>query len=185
MRILVFLRKYFKPVGSLRDLSITAKMIKTKFKGIYIFGILLILSSLDQMMMLIFKARWYWGYYHYYPIWFLTIRYIFSWLQRILGLSCGVGILFGKDIFRKIAIAIGIFTICFGYWKHPVDGFVNHIHELERMGILFKGIRPGNESDIYLLARISAFASWFADTVFWGWFIFYFTRKKVKDQFTS
>ena len=151
--------------------------------GVTLVGILLIVSSLMHIHKLIFEHDVYMLYYGYLPHWLMILRFSFSWLQRILGLTAGIGILFLKDICRKIVILIGCFTILTIYWKHPYSAFKTHTAYLDqKFGFLLKewGYSQLKFSQFTLLAVILA-CVW--DILFFGVVIYYLTRPKIKAQF--
>ena len=151
-------------------------------KGVTIFGILLILSSIMHMHKLVVDVKWYAEVYSYLSPHMLAARYYFSWLQRIIGILVGIGLLAQKEIARKIAIAIGCFTILTLYWKHPYPAFKLHTQYLdEHYGNFLSQFGTGvTFSSATLLAVILHCV---ADIVFWSIFIYFFTRPSVKDQF--
>jgi len=151
-------------------------------KGVTIFGILLILSSLIHMHKLAVEAQWYANTYSYLPHHLMVARYYFSWLQRIIGLLVGIGLLAQKEIARKIGIAIGCFTILTIYWKHPYPAFKLHTQYLDQQfGYILaqSGIRATFSS----VALPAVIIHCIGDIIFWGIFIYFFTRSSVKNQF--
>jgi len=121
-------------------------------------------------------------YYSYLPAWLMVTRYYFSWLQRIIGLLVGIGLLAQKEIARKIGIAIGCFTILTVYWKHPYPAFRLHTQYLDKQfGYILAqlGIRE-TFSSVTLPAVI---IHCIGDIIFWSVFIYFFTRSSVKNQF--
>jgi hypothetical protein len=121
-------------------------------------------------------------YYSYLPVWLMVARYYFSWLQRIIGLLVGIGLLAQKEIARKIGIAIGCFTILTVYWKHPYPAFKLHTQYLDKQfGYILTqlGIRE-TFSSVTLPAVI---IHCIGDIIFWSAFIYFFTRSSVKNQF--
>ena len=153
--------------------------------GIVIFAILIIGSSLIHMHKLIVDRIWYFETYAYLPVWLATVRYCFSWFQRIVGISTALGVLFLKNIFRKIAIAIGIFTICTVYWKHPYQGFLKHTRVLDEKYGHYIALIGFPEITFSSLTLYAVIGHCILDIVFWGFFIYYFIRPGVKAQFCS
>lgn len=151
--------------------------------GVTIFGILLILSSLIHVQKLIDDVSIYVHYYSYLPPWMIVLRYSFSWIQRLIGILVGVGLLSRKDIARKVGMLLGLFTILTIYWKHPYDAFKIHTALLDqRLGNIFILLGVDNIS-FSSLTIASMIAHYIADSLFWGVFIFFFTRPSVKAQF--
>lgn len=151
--------------------------------GVVIFGVLLILSTLSHMHKLVTEKQWYLDTYSYLPGGLTIVRYSFSWLQRVLGLIAGVGILARKEFARKLAFLIGAFTVLTVYWKHPYEAVARHTHYLDTTqagqilsatgtGITFSSITP------YAVAGLIA-----CDIIFWAIFFIFFTRPSVRRQF--
>jgi len=151
-------------------------------KGVTIFGILLILSSIVHMHKLATEEPQYANYYSYLPAWLMVARYYFSWLQRIIGFLVGIGLLAQKEIARKIGIAVGCFTILTIYWKHPYPAVKLHTQYLDKQfGYILAQTGTGvTFSSVTLLAVISLCI---CDIIFWGTFIYFLTRPAVKSQF--
>lgn len=150
--------------------------------GILLFSILIILSSLLHIHKLVFDRNWYYSVYSYLPEWLLNARYCFSWFQRILGISVAIGVLYYQEIFRKIALAMGVFTITTVYWKHHYPAFKDHtLRVIEDMGLLHQlPVLKENLSDL-AIAGIVLHAT--LDILFWSIVIYYFTRKNIKSLF--
>jgi len=122
-------------------------------------------------------------YYSYLPPWLIEARYAFSWFQRIVGILIGTGLLAQKDIARKMGIVLGCFTTATIYWKHPYEAFKIHTAYLDKhYGILLSllGLPTIKFSS---LAMVSSVAHCALDIIFWGIFIYFFTRPSVKSQF--
>ena len=151
-------------------------------KGVIIFGILIITSSLIHMHKLVLDYDWNReNMLTCMPEWLVVVRYCFSWFQRILGLTIAIGILRLKNIFRKLGIALGVFTICTLYWKHPYSAFLRHTNYLDQQFGHLLTAAPG--ITFSSLTLISLIVYYILEIVFWGIFIYYFTHPKVKEQF--
>lgn len=153
-------------------------------KGIVLFGVLLVLSSLVHMHKLVADRQAYADYYGYLPTGWILARYAFSWLQRFAGILAGIGILARKEIARKLAFIIGGFTLATVYWKHPYPAVKLHCEYLDKQ---FGYFLPQAWTGISFssLAPLSVAALILCDIVFWGIFFYCFTRPSVKDQFKS
>ena len=152
--------------------------------GVMVFGFLLILSSLVHMHTLIVaRGEYYSAVFGYWPHWLMTLRYFFSWAQRIAGLMAGVGILYLKDIFRKLAILIGCFSVVTIYWKHPYQAFKNHAVYLDQhLGVYLRNFGYPNVTFAqYTLAAL--IVQYLLDFIFFGSMIYYLTRPAVKARF--
>lgn len=163
--------------------TIREKEDKTPPMGVVFFAILIIGSSLIHMHTLIVKKDWYWEVYAYYPGWLIALRYSFSWLQRIVGLSVAAGTLLLNNMFRKLAIILGMFTIATVYLKHPYTGFARHTAILdEQYGSVIRsfGIAEFSFQSLTVAAMI---VHWLLDIGFWCFWIWYFTRPHIKEYF--
>ncbi len=154
-----------------------------KPKGVVVFGVLLVVSSIFHISTLIFSKDWYWNNFGYLPPLLLVVRYFFSWVQRILGLAAGLGILNLKNFYRQIALGIAWFTIFALPWKHPYLAFLNHARRLdELLGFLFE--KAGHpEISFTSLTMPALITHYMLDIIFCGSLIYYFTRPEVKKHF--
>ncbi len=164
-------------------MSNTSPAPQKRLIGLTIFGWLLISSSIVHMTTLIFGYQWYHDNYAYWPEWLFNTRYGFSWLQRILGISAGIGLLRGNDFCRKIAIAIGVFTISTLYWKHHYPAFLRHCQSLdEQFAGVFQYIGyPGFSFVRFCLPALIVHC--LLDIIFCGSLWYYLTRPSVKNYF--
>jgi len=176
--VLYFTNKWARKVQIKRKTNLKKK----KLWGINIFGILLIFSSLFQMTGLGFARYKY--LFDYMSAEIVLFRYFISWMLRILGIASAIGILRRKDIFRKIALGIFIFTILTVYWKHPHIGFERHTQYLDQMAIE-TGISELRTRSFSSLTSYAVIGARFLDALFAACFIYYFTRPKVKAQFKA
>jgi hypothetical protein len=152
--------------------------------GVTVFAFLLIVSSIMHIHKLIVNVSWYVDTYSYLPPWLIVLRYSFSWLQRALGILAAVGLLALNDTARKLAIAIGIFTILTIYWKHPYIAYKAHTEFLDsRFGLLFHqlGAPAGFKISSYAMAAVVLNCA--LDVMFCGILIYFLTRPVVKKQF--
>jgi hypothetical protein len=152
--------------------------------GVTVFSFLLIASSIMHVHKLIVDVAWYADTYSYMPAWMILLRYSFSWLQRVLGILAAVGLLALNDAARKLAIAIGIFTILTVYWKHPYIAYKAHAEFLDdRFGLLFHqlGAPAGFKISSYTMAAVVLNGS--LDVIFCATLIYFLTRPVVRDQF--
>lgn len=155
--------------------KINGSVSQKKLTGVTIFGSLIIFSSLLHMSKLVEDKVQYFEYYSYLPAWLAKSRYAFSWFQRIYGLTCGIGILFYKDIFRKGLIILGVFVISTVYWKHPYAAFLKHTQYLSHK-------IPG-DLPFEAMTLISVIIHILLDVCFQGYLIYYLTRPNVRSHF--
>jgi len=146
-------------------------------KGIIIFSILIIIYSLHGLPTVNFNTY----YIKFYPSSEKAIlaRYIFSIALRVVLIISGIGILFRRDIFRKIILGVSFFTIATVYWKHPVICFKRVLMWKISQGVLPVDVLP----KIDMLSWFSAVICSIMDIGFTLCLIYYFTRLKVKKQF--
>lgn len=151
--------------------------------GIYVLSVLFIVSSLIHMHVLFMQRSWYWDLFQYLPSWMIFCRYGFSWFQRFFGLCVIVGVLRLQEIWRRIMIGLGYFTIVTIFLKHPYHGFKQHTQMLdERFGeyLVLAGFRDYSFSDLTVWAMLVA---WFLDIGFALGYIAYLSRPSVKSYF--
>ncbi len=157
---------------------------RKRFPGVIIFAILLILSTLIWSM-----AHLNYDYYRttvrFLPETFARIRYFLSIINRFLVLASAAGILFLKDIFRKIGLLLCFITICIMPWKHPFFR-LKDIAEKATQDVL-STMPPIDILTRELVFKISLWSSvavvYIIDIGFAVAFIYYFTRPKVKSLF--
>jgi len=115
-----------------------------------------------------------------YSDFFVIARLSFSWFQRFLGLAGAVGILFLKDIFRKLMLIISYFTIAVVFWKHPYSAFLSASEfALKEYPHYFSSANVTAP----LIAKVSVILFIALEILFCSVVIFYLTRPKVKAQF--
>lgn len=146
-------------------------------KEIIILGFIVIFYSLQGMPTLDFSA--YYARFSPSPQKLIFARYLLSIALRVVFLVSAIGILFRKDIFRKIIIFASFFTIATVYWKHPVI-----IYKRILMWKIVQGTIPASMiPKIDMLAWISALICYLIDIIVAFVLIYLFTRSKIKTQF--
>ncbi len=150
--------------------------------GINAFGIILIVSSISNLLTIVLKQDWYLNeLYAHWPAWAAWLRYGFSFFQRILGLTAGFGLLFRKEFGRIIALVIGCFTISTVYWKHPFVSYFLHTHrvmeELTQAGLLNTKVSLGT------MTMIAMITNCLLDIGFCLFLIYFLTRPAVVSIF--
>ncbi len=153
-------------------------------KGVLIFGVLLIVSSIIHIQKLVeASGTYYVQYFGFMPEWLLLARYMFSWFQRAIGILIALGLLAQKEVARKAGILLGIFTVLTLYWKHPYEALKEHTKHLDALYgkiLLTMGIKNITFSSVTFPSLIGLYL---ADIIFWAIFIYFFTRPSVKAQF--
>jgi hypothetical protein len=94
--------------------------------GLAVIGSIFIITSLTQMLTLCHYS-WYFHVFggQYLPKTLVLIRYAGSWLQRILGLVGGLGLLFRYRWAAGIISAISAWSMITAYWKNPYAALKN------------------------------------------------------------
>jgi hypothetical protein len=161
---------------------ISGAIIKADNKKIYA-GICAISTYL-----ILFSANDLWNFSHferyqlifqYLPQDTILLRHKFSIALRAAILITAVGVLFRKDLFRRLMIGISFFTIITIYWKHPLDCYRHIFKRMAELGLM----QPS-------LLRLSNTFSWTMmigcyaiDIALSAGLIYFFTRPFVKSQF--
>ena len=117
------------------------------------------------------------------PAQVVLLRYAGSWFWRILGLVVGVGLLFRKDICRKIGIGLCWYTIVTIYLKHPYAALDHAIQELVRQGAIDPGVWAAAGMSYPAFVGTSVIMACSLDVLFFTVFIFYFQRADVRKFF--
>ena len=90
--------------------------------AITLVGWLIILTSFGHMNSLSLSSK-YWQQFDFLPASFIVIRYAGSWIQRVVGLLSGIGIIFRNEFSRRTMIVLSLYNIVTAYWKHPLIVF--------------------------------------------------------------
>ena len=152
--------------------------------GVIVFAILLILSTLIWSM-----AHLNYDYYRttvrFLPEASARSRYFISIINRFLVLASAVGILFLKDIFRKMGLLLCFLTVCVIPWKHPFFTLKDLAEKATQQ--ILSTIPPIDTMARELVFKISLWSSvaivYIIDIGFAVAFIYYFTRPRVKALF--
>ncbi|HAJ57680.1 MAG TPA: hypothetical protein DCL35_07965 [Candidatus Omnitrophica bacterium] len=154
--------------------------------GVALFGIVLVVTSFLQLRTFLIYSRA--GYYDVLfvplPENIIFLRGIFSALLRIAGLAAGMGILLGKDLFRKTALFVAGITIATVYLKHPYYAVKKHAE----LSINYVAQKIGNfeimsPAIIELVAKVSMAVLLAIDVFFSLAIIYYFTLPQIKRWF--
>jgi len=146
-------------------------------KELIILGVIVLLYALQGMPTLDFDS--YALRFRPLPEKFIFARYALSLGIRIFLLAAAVGIFFRREIFRKIIIYAGVFTVFTVYWKHPVIVYKRILMWKVAQGALPASVIPRIDG----LAWASAAASYLVDIIIALGLIYLFTRPKIKRQF--
>ena len=150
---------------------------------IQLFACLLFFSSFIHIGKLVLDYNWYMDTYSYLPVWLAVGRYLFSWFQRIIGLTVAFGLLYRKNFARLLGMVLGVFTISTIFWKHPYDGMLRHIHFLfETNPTVHKAIMESGVTLSGLTIAVIIVHS-LLDIIFWVLYINFFRKEKIKVKF--
>ena len=152
---------------------------------VFILGFFVILKSLDGLFFIISYKK-YSAIFNWLATETIQRRYFFSWLFRIVSLACGIGILFRKELFRRLTMGWSMAAILCTFWKHPYQAFANVYlyygldvaavcRQLERSG--FPALSPEQ------LLGGSMIAARVADIIIYAGFIYFLSRKTIKAHF--
>jgi len=151
--------------------------------GIDVFAWLIIFNSLMHIHALTSVSGWYASAYSYLPPFWLAAKYAFSWFPRLAGLLIALGLLRRKELARKGALCLAVFTILTIYWKHPYPEFLRLTEDLQaHWGDLLQEYSP---IDIRFtnVAGMALIFQYLGDILFNGMMLAYFTRSGVKKEF--
>ena len=152
--------------------NLGSKLKEKRPPGVIILGALLMLGSIYSLWGIL-DFDYYRFMFQQLPEPFIWIRYVASIIFRLVSLTAAVGVLLLKDIFRKLAIGLGLWTLATLYWKHPFYVF-NNIYQGQQEIFL-------NKNPIFPWIALGFYYA--IDIIFSISFIYYFTRPKVKAYF--
>lgn len=151
-----------------------------KSKGVLFFSILIILVSIFDLIWIIDFRRYHLLFYNL-PKTIVFIRYIFSILLRLILIISAIGVLFYKDIFRRIIIFISLFNIFTIYFKHPVSCFDNILRNLVRLDTSCQY----SNFEFNIIKFSAILINYLFDIFFSLSLIYYFNRQNVKNFFVK
>ena len=103
------------------------------------------------------------------PDWLIPIRYCFSLGLCIFGIAVAVGLLARKEVFRKLGIGLGVFTLLTIYWKHQPATFFRHTEYLtEKYAYSYSGLMI----DFSVFAKDALITLYVSEFIFWGFLYF-------------
>ena len=144
--------------------------------GVFIFGGILIVTSL-QLLYYMPGYDLYRQVNHEWPENIIKIRFIGSYIFRLIGLSCGIGILFLNNSFRKLLLGLSYYSVFTLPLRHTYSGmffFTESIYHLR-----------GSVFPLETFTWIAVIICWMIDGVFSLSVIYYFTRPKVMTCFVQ
>lgn len=144
-----------------------------------ILSLVIILYSIQGMPPLNFNNY----YIRFYPAAqrLIFLRYIVSIGIRLALFACGIGILLRREIFRKAAVFIAVFTIVTVYWKHPVSVFKKILTQQIGAG---GAVAASQMLRVNMLAWICVIISSAVDIIIVCALAYLLTRPRRKEQFS-
>ncbi len=146
--------------------------------GVIIFGSILIITSVEQLWNIP-------GYPEYrivnpgLPEGVLHLRYVVSYVLRIVGLASGVGVIFLSEFFRRILLGLSAFSIGTIFLRHTYGSFY-----LATQTAVLMNTKPGMTLwPIETLTWASLLARCVVDVAFALAVIYYFSRPGVRAHF--
>ena len=144
--------------------------------GVLIFGVLLVITSF-------FLLSWVPPYEFYsqvnreWPEKMMLIRFVGSYIFKLIGLICGVGVLFLNNALRKFLVGFSWYCLLTLPLRHTYSAmlfFTKPIYE-----------QRGSMFSLEMFTWNAVFACWFIDGLFSLLVIYYFTRPKVVKNFLN
>lgn len=142
---------------------------------VILFGIILIVTSLWQICAAIPAWPVYAKLHSALPEWMIHVRYVGSYLFRIIGLSCGIGLLFRVNWVRKFLVWFSWYCLITLPLRHTYSAmlpYAGHVYLYHPMSISLKAF-----------TWLNVVIRWIIDGTFSIAVIYYFTRPNVVKQF--
>lgn len=150
--------------------------------AIAVVGWLIVLTSFGHMDSLTWFDRYRESFSFLSPE-TVSIRYAGSWIQRILGLLAGIGIIYRYGIARRTIIALSIFNLATAYWKHPFASFHKEMlaRDLADPGFFERWGMPG--TTFVSLTWHVTIAALIYEIACFSFLLYFFFRPDVKGRF--
>ncbi len=143
---------------------------------ITLFGISLIVGFLPSC----WTYPCYKAMHRHMPEWLIVVRFSISVALRALSIISGIGIILRRDIFRKLALALGAFYLSTVFLRHPYY-VVSRVFEENACLAGEYAAAPYNlvqwVKAIFLVLLFSA------EIAYFGALIYFFTRAATKAEF--
>jgi hypothetical protein len=149
-------------------------MLNKRPLGLIIFGVLLVTTSLVLLY-------WLPGYdlyrqvNHEWPESIIRVRYVGSYIYRLLGLACGIGILCRKEPFRKVFIGLSYYSLATLALRHTYSSQLFFSEPIYHAN--------GSTFSLETFTWIAVIIHWLVDGIFSLAAILYFRNPKVKGYF--
>ena len=142
--------------------------------GVLIFGFILVATSIDQLH-LIPTYDAYRQINHEWPENIIKVRFIVSYVLRLVGLCSGIGVLRFSNVFRKILLGLSVFSLVTLPLRHTYSGQFIYSEPLYR--------HCGSMFSLETFVWIAVILRWMIDGFFSLFVIYYFTRPQVIKHF--
>ena len=149
-------------------------MFKKRPLGLIIFGIILIATSLDQLRHMP-PYSFYKLVNHEWPENIIKIRFIGSYVFRLIGLASGIGVLCLSNIIRKLFIGFSYYCLITLPLRHTYSSM------LFFTGPIYH--HYGSSFSLPVFTWITVIIRWIIDGTFSLLAIYYFTRPKLIEHF--
>jgi hypothetical protein len=142
--------------------------------GVIIFGLILIVTSLDLLRHMP-AYSFYANVNHEWPESIIKMRFVGSYVFRLIGLACGVGVLCLSNSFRKLLLGLSWYSVATLPLRHTYQA---HLFFCEPIYHQY-----GSTFSLQTFTWITVIIRWFIDGIFSLSVIYYFTRPAVKKSF--
>lgn len=114
----------------------------------------------------------------------ILLRYCFSIILRIAGVACGIGIILRKEMFRRLAVGLGVFNIVTIFLKHPQDHVGKMMAGFSRASSEVSGLAAVGQPWAVRQEALFAVASlYFIDIVFAACIVVYLSAPQTRAWF--
>jgi len=146
-------------------------------KEIIILSFIIILYALQGMPTFDFNAY----YVKFYPASrnLCFARFLISWIWRVILIISGLGIIFRKEIFRKMIILTSFISMLTIGWKHPLAAVKRFIVLKINTGVLPFDWLPKIDTIAWAYVIIYSII----DLTVAFFLVYLFTRARIKEQF--
>ncbi|MBF0123188.1 MAG: hypothetical protein HQL21_07290 [Candidatus Omnitrophica bacterium] len=142
--------------------------------GVLIFGFILVSTSIDQLH-LIPTYEAYRHINHEWPENIIKIRFVISYVLRLVGLCAGIGILCFSNVLRKGLLWLSVFSVMTLPLRHTYSAQFIYSEPLYRL--------RGSMFSLETFVWIAVILRWMIDGIFSLCVIYYFTRPQVMKHF--
>ncbi len=142
--------------------------------GVYVFAVILIVTSL-QLLYYMPGYDFYRQVNHEWPESIIKIRFVGSYIFRLIGLACGIGIFCLNNSFRKMLLWLSCYSIVTLPLRHTYSAMLFFSEPIYH--------HNGSTFSLETFTWITVIIRWVIDGTFSLAAIIYFSRPKVKVFF--